>query len=332
MIYPWQSAQWAQLQQAHNENRFPHALLLAGIAGIGKREFATLLTRYLLCQQPALFHAKCQCHSCRLITGCCHPDVLCVAPEKPGHAIKVDQIRDMTQFIYQSGLGQQRRVILIAPADAMNLNASNALLKTLEEPPPHSHLLLVSDQPGRLPATVSSRCQRIQFARPTHEAALAWLKEAVSETADPELLLGLARGAPCAALALSQSDAGDVRQGIITQIAAAKEANQGPLQAAASIKEADYAVFLSTMRTWLSDLVKLQLGMASSALVNRDHLSALGELVSQTGLQHNLTLLSLLMQLERALQTGLNLNKRLMMENVLIQWSEKRVGEVNEAG
>src|SRR5690348_7730311 len=99
MIFPWQTQQWNKLWHAKESNRLPHALLFVGIPGTGKMQFADNFARALLCQESITEGACYRCHACRLITGKSHPNVLWVEPEKDGHAIKVDQIRAVNEFI-----------------------------------------------------------------------------------------------------------------------------------------------------------------------------------------------------------------------------------------
>jgi DNA polymerase III delta' subunit len=178
MRYPWTHAQWTQLHQRRQQQRLPHALLLAGPPGLGKADFARDLAQSLLCEQPTAAGMACQhCRSCARFTATTHPDFLVVEPEEPGKAIKVDQVRDLiSQFALASHQGGYR-IAIVQPAEQMNLAAANSLLKTLEEPPADSLILLISARPSLLPATILSRCQRLEFAPPAHELALAWLNK-----------------------------------------------------------------------------------------------------------------------------------------------------------
>ena len=167
MIFPWQVNQWQQLLQAKSQQRLAHAMLFTGLPGIGKAIFAQHFSSALLCQKLNPDGNPCdRCHSCRLIAGRAHPNMLWLEPEKPGQAIKIDQVRDVSEFISQTSLQGDYRIVIINPADDMNTNAANALLKTLEEPSSGAHLILISNQNERLPATILSRCQRVVFQRP----------------------------------------------------------------------------------------------------------------------------------------------------------------------
>ncbi len=323
LIYPWQLKQWEQLQQAASVQRLPHALILTGLAGIGKRIFADALVRLLLCQTPdRLVQEKvCDCHSCHLIARRSHPDAVWIEPEKLGHAIKVDQVRDINQFVNQSSMGDMNRAVVIYPADAMNINAANALLKTLEEPSQRAFLILVCDQAGRLPATILSRCQRVHFPRPDNAQAMVWLQQ-VSQlnNTDADLCLRLTHGAPCAASALLQDNSIEFRRQTISQLSDIGKRVMSPLQVASGIKEANYRPFVDVMLSWLLDLLKLQMGADTDDIVNIDYLTELSALKDKTQIKQNLQVAGQLQDLMRAVHASLNLNKQLMIENVLVHW------------
>lgn len=205
--YPWQAAAWARLHALLAADRLPHALLVAGPGGTGEREFAVRAAQALLCSAPE--DTPCgTCPACRQFAAGTHPDAIRVEPPEADKAIPVDMVRALVARLGLTGRG--RKVALIDPAEAMNANAANSLLKTLEEPPGDSVLLLVSMRPGRLPATVRSRCQRITFGLPEPETACAWLDG--QGVADAVTWLARAGGAPLLAreLAGRESDADTV--------------------------------------------------------------------------------------------------------------------------
>jgi DNA polymerase-3 subunit delta' len=207
---PWQRATAAAALA--ERSRWPHALLVTGRRGIGKRSLAWHFAQALLCEQPRADGSACgHCPSCGYITAGAHPDLRLIEPveydedgdPKPVDAIVVDRIRELIQFTQLSTHRQRAKVALIAPAEAMNAAAANALLKTLEEPPPGTYLLLVSDQSGRLPATIVSRCRLLPAPEPDVESATRWL--AAQGVERPELLLAQAGGAPLLALTLADA-------------------------------------------------------------------------------------------------------------------------------
>jgi DNA polymerase-3 subunit delta' len=180
-LWPWHEDAWSRLQARRERGALPHALLLAGPAGLGKRDFLALFVKGLLCQQPARGMPCGTCRACQLVEAGTHPDLipLSFGLRKDGvtrSEIVVDQVRDLSQRLSMASQFGGWQVVTIDPADAMNAAAANALLKTLEEPTPSTLLALVADEPARLPATIRSRCQRIDFLVPPREAALGWLR------------------------------------------------------------------------------------------------------------------------------------------------------------
>ncbi|UPG88594.1 DNA polymerase III subunit delta' [Luteibacter aegosomaticola] len=205
---PWHADAWARLQARRERDALPHALLLAGPAGLGKREFLADFVKGLLCQRPEQGVACGTCRSCLLLAAGTHPDVVALSfgLRKDGGVrteIVVDQVRDLSQRLAMSSQFGGWQVATIDPADAMNAAAANALLKTLEEPTPSTILILVADEPARLPATIRSRCQRIDFLVPTREVALEWLRG--QGVADAPAALEAAGGNP----GLARAWAGD---------------------------------------------------------------------------------------------------------------------------
>ena len=157
---PWQSAAFDNALSAHAEGRLGHALLLTGPELLGKRDVALALARRLLCATPAPDGFACgRCRPCQLFAAQTHGDYRLVSfePNDKGDKLRteitVEQIRRLGQWFALTPQLGGAQVALIAPADAMNTAAANALLKTLEEPASNRFLLLVSDRPGRLPAT-----------------------------------------------------------------------------------------------------------------------------------------------------------------------------------
>jgi DNA polymerase III subunit delta' len=180
-IPPWHTDLWSRLQARRERQALPHALLLCGPRGLGKRDFLRRFVRGLLCQNPSGGDACGTCRSCLLFDAGTHPDYVSLSYglRKDGvqrSEIVVDQIRELSARLATSSQFGGWQVASIDPADAMNAAAANALLKTLEEPASQTMLVLLADEPWRMPATIRSRCQRIDFQIPAQADSLAWLQ------------------------------------------------------------------------------------------------------------------------------------------------------------
>jgi DNA polymerase-3 subunit delta' len=213
--------------------RLPHALLLHGPRGVGKLELAERMVQFLLCEHADTAQRPCgRCDACRWYLAGNHPDVRRVEPEavakqpaeageeegaeagtresparrsKPSIIITVDQVRELADFLNLRSHRGGVRVALVHPAEEMNANAANALLKGLEEPPAGAMFILVSHRPARLLPTVRSRCVAIPVPIPARDVAVAWLKAQGAE--NPDRWLAYAGGAPLQALAYAEEAA-----------------------------------------------------------------------------------------------------------------------------
>lgn len=160
---------WQRLQHAIDKQSMPQALLLIAPRYIEISSFVAHLVAVLLCQGKT---KPCdQCDSCHLFGVNTHPDFETVQAETEGGVIKIEKIRALQAYAYHTPQLGRSRVIVIKPADKMNVSAANALLKILEEPPSHLYFILVAEQSGTLPATILSRCQQMIFPDPLFDSS-----------------------------------------------------------------------------------------------------------------------------------------------------------------
>src|SRR6267143_498773 len=228
MIFRFQDQAWKAWVRLRE--RLPHAILIQSGEGVGEFELARACAQSLLCEKPGPDRRACgACRACNWFSQGNHPDFRLIVPEsmapesreegaepakKKSEQIRIEQARELAGFLavgtHRGGL----RVILIYPAEAMNTNTQNALLKNLEEPPPATAFLLVATQAERLLATVRSRCLRLALPLPDPAQVLRWLKE--QGVARPETALAAAGGAPLAALKAVEMEAD--RMGFIERL------------------------------------------------------------------------------------------------------------------
>ncbi|MFT4928790.1 MAG: DNA polymerase-3 subunit delta' [Phenylobacterium sp.] len=195
-LHPWLIPVINPLSVALQMNRLHHAVLLQGQAGMGKAELTTVMANGLVCDQTADLTSCGQCKSCLLFKVGNHPDSLFVKPQ--GASIGVDDIRKASGFVQQKAQISTRRVLILNNAELLTESAANALLKTLEEPNRQAYLLLTSDDPTRLLATIRSRCFKVTVTAPDKAGVYYWLQQqfASLDQSSFEWLFTLASQAP----------------------------------------------------------------------------------------------------------------------------------------
>lgn len=245
---PWQQPHWRRLTEATQAQRLPHALLLAGPAGVGKRVFADALVGYMLCEQRSDAGACGHCRGCLQLAAGSHPNRMRLAPEEGKRDIGVDAVREVLARVSVSSHYGAAKLVLVDPADQLTMAAVNALLKTLEEPPPATFFLMVSERPRLLPATLRSRAQLLRFATPPQAQVLPWLGRYAPQV--DAAALAEAGGAPLRALAWHDSGLLARRRewaGLLEEVAARR---RSPLAAAASIGRYEAAAFCEWLLDW----------------------------------------------------------------------------------
>lgn len=254
----WHAKSWATLTR--EPSKLPHALLLHGADGLGKRAFAWRLAQSLLCLHPGPDAAACgSCHSCRLFAAATHPDLLAVAPLGDSASIVIDQIREVRGFVGLRPHTSARKLVLLEPADAMNLNAANALLKVLEEPPPASLLLLITPQAVRLPATIRSRCIPVAFKPPGTADAMKWLVAHGVDEATGAAMLRLAGGAPLRALVLADPDERSERAEWLKDVERLKAGREDPLRCVTRWRGYGVERCLDWFQRYVADLIEVEM-------------------------------------------------------------------------
>jgi DNA polymerase-3 subunit delta' len=370
-FYPWQKAIWQKVYVNPLESdHFPHALLLAGISGIGKKNLANILARGLLCQTPQInplsgLLEPCQitivesntdsdcCRACKLFASSNHPDFIHISTPEDKKVIPVDSIRDLIQWSVMSSQMGGRKVIIIEPAESMNLNASNSLLKTLEEPVANTIIILITNKKQALLPTIRSRCQTIDLPLPEPVQAIEWLQQNLHECSsseefqktglDASLLLSLTSGSPLLALHLAQSEQLQVRQHIVDELLSIVTNAVDPVEVAESLfkltklkaksgkaknaKSKQVSLTAYDVIYWLdaivSDIARLAHNCESTLVTNTDLIEKLTMLSTQISIKKLLILSDSINKAYYEMQGQININ--LLFEKILIDWKNCKI-------
>lgn len=320
-LLPWQQSQWDKLNITRKHGRLPHALLMTGPDGLGKLEFARFLGKSLLCESPDIQGMPCGiCKQCRLVAAGNQPDIRIIEPEEGNKSIKVDTVRELVNQSILSVAETRYRVFVIRPAETMGVAAANALLKTLEEPIERTLLILISANPGKLLATIKSRCQQLAFVVPPEALALAWLAERIGkDRAKSAALLQLARGAPLLAKQMAETDELQCYTQLLKEFLLLAGSGAEPVKLAEHWqKQQELSVLLNYMERWLMDIILLGNG------ANMGDNSSIGRAGDMKILADGLDLMAVYKLLDSLFETerqlANNINTQLALEQLLLRW------------
>jgi len=327
--YPWQLENWNAIQSVNRAERMAHAIMFTGPVGIGLEHFSKCLTAGLLCKNPqnisnnhsvSELQACGNCRSCHLIQAGSHPDLVVIEPEETGKQIKIDEIRRLIDFMHLKSQYGRYKISVIAPADAMNRNAANSLLKTLEEPPEQSLLILLSHRPNLLPITIRSRCQQLRFKPTYDEATVRWVEEIIETGENTKHLLTMAGGAPLAISEMLENNIFEYQRNLLDDLLVLRAGQEDPIKIAEKWKsyEASHVLF------WLSqlsaDMVRIKSLVKPVRISDSTIIDCLQELIKQLEL-HELTGFYHLLLENYSLSTGtISYNAQGLLEDVIIFW------------
>ena len=324
--FPWQQQQWNQLFRQYQRDHLAHSTLVWGQSGLGKTEFVTMFSRFILCQQPLKNRACGRCKSCLLNNSNSHPDLQLLAPEEGSKEIKIDQIRAVTGFVHRTSHAGSAKIVIINQAHRLNINSANALLKTLEEPSENTYLFLITNLPGQLTPTIRSRCQGLQFTAPAVETCRDWLLEKLDED-DVESVLKAAANRPLLALDLAVSGAVSSRQEFVealTELSRARSPIQVSVNLAIKIGDTTVIEYLLWISSILIKCILTGKG-PSDAEESIDKLWSLFHAAEMPPRDLAVALLAYRQEVSIAgnqLTGGANPNPQLVMESLLWRWSE----------
>lgn len=304
-VLPWHVKAWSALTR--DLNALPHALLLHGAEGLGKRVFARRLVGALLCTATRPGSDECGiCASCRLLKSGAHPDLELITPTGESRVISIDQVRAVREFVALRPHTSTRKVVLLEPAESMNLSSANALLKVLEEPPESSMLILITSQPARLAATVRSRCAHVPFQPPGTAEAVDWLSTQGLDKSSATEILRLAGGGPLRALEMARTNELNERAEWLKDVECLRAGRGDPIECATKWKGYGASRCLDWFQRYVAATVSD--GM-TAAKIDR-------KVKSMTGLFNYLDVL----YEAKALTNG-PLDETLLLEDILIAWT-----------
>lgn len=321
-IFPWQLPQRFRLLKQIDENRLPHAILLSGVPDIGKKAFAFALASQLLCKNPDAGQACNSCAACRLLQAGSHPDLRIVRPEE-SKLIVVGQIRDLIDWSNHTSQQGGAKVAILYPAEKMNVQSANALLKCLEEPGARTFFLLVTDQPGRLLPTIRSRCQKIEFPVPQKEDAMRWLQANAEPGADISLLLAMALGAPLKVVDKYGVEFLARRSEIASSLEKIIHGELSPVVATTKLlNRNDPLEVYDVLYSIFSDALRIQVTESDKSLINKDIYNIVNVISNKFEVSIMFTMIDMISDCRSTVTGSSNLNPQLLLESLLIKLVE----------
>jgi len=336
-LYPWQNEIWARLQGLRT--RLPNALLLKGAEGIGKLDLALNFAQSILCESSLPSGLACQaCPSCHWFAQESNPDFRLIQPDalsasdettekegdkKASREISVDQIRALSSFANLSAHSGGYRVVLIHPAEAMNSNSANALLKSLEEPTDKLLFILVTNKPQQMLPTILSRSLSLAVPMPSRDDSAAWLKQ--QGVVDPTAVLAQTGFAPLSALHWAGEGAGTEERKLMLE-AVKQTAKFDAIALADQLQRAAPVQVIHFLQQWCYDLASFKL--AGSIRYHPEQSDLIGKIAQRVSLQ---ALLRYIKELQVARREAFHpLNPKLLFESILLTYQQMTL-TVNKA-
>ncbi|MGR9100415.1 MAG: DNA polymerase III subunit delta' [Gammaproteobacteria bacterium] len=319
-VLPWHGGLWDLLSGYLKRQRIPQGLLISGHKGLGKEHLANQLAKSLLCHDRKENGLSCNaCRYCRLFDAGTHPDFIRIRPDEPGKEIKIGQIRRLIEHLALTAQYDQYRVVVITPAEAMNRSAANGFLKCLEEPPAKTVIILVCESVSSLPATISSRCQKLHVPFPDPNAAVEWLA-GFDQTQDSSLLLKLAQGAPLLARSYATDGALLRRAELFNGWLSIAKGQIEPTTVSEKWHKGNVAEVIFWLTSWVIDMIKYLSHAPLNQLTNSDLQLPLQESARSLKLNELFSFYDFLLLTRKRLET--NLNRQLLCDEIFIRWAQ----------
>jgi len=308
------------LTRAALEDRPAHAYLFTGRDGVGKCRVAVLFACLVNCPDPSKDSDR-SCSVCRRIIEEKHPDVTIERPTKG--RIRIDRVRSLQGYFRYAPVEARHRVVIIDDAHLMNKPAQNALLKTLEEPPPGRILVLVSSKPAELLPTVRSRCRRIRFGPVPTEAVARLLTERQRIPREKAAVLaGMAGGSIGRALQMERTHFTDLRERIASVLATRGAIGIAGLLELSEKLSADKETAIEAIdlaASWVRDLMVQRIGADPPSFVNVDSLDRIAETAQHHKSGELLAAYDELVRAAELIEADINANRNLVMDVMLLK-------------
>lgn len=311
------------LKRAVAESRIGQGLIMAGQRGVGKHQFALALAQSINCERPVDGDACGVCLSCKKIESGEHPDVTTITRPPDKQFIVIDQMRDMSRNAQFRPFEGRRRVYIIDDAHRLRIEAANSILKTLEEPPETSLLILITPRPYMLLETIRSRCQLLGFAPLTASELEAYLNANYKRPAEETRLLArLAQGSIGRAMEIDLGVYRDNRK-IMLELTEALIVSRDSIRLmnageylSRKLDRAEFEDQLDTLMVLLQDAFHLKLGLSSDSLTNVDITDRLKRLAEAASIDHIMEVAGKFEQIQRDL--SVNINRQIALESAFV--------------
>lgn len=314
--YPWLTASWSKLDDYRQQNALPNALMVIGEKGLGYQELVETFANSIVCTMLGSNGLACgDCDACRMFAAGSYPDFILVTPEEDESTIKIAAIRKLIKLLSLSRQYDKQRIVVISPVDEMLRQASNSLLKTLEEPHDGTTLILVAHKLANIPATIRSRCQTISSRLSTTGVMLEWLQQQGCE--EPKTYLNLANGSPLYAKQLWSNNALTIRNEVFALWLDVVNRKIDPLifsERCVKLKEYPLSAWIAS---WLTDAIRLSYDDSRESITNTDLLGNLKLLIKKLHLKTLFVLFDQILEISH-FESG-QVNKQLLFDEFAIK-------------
>ncbi len=271
--YPWHKNSWDKFVNAKLQKHLPHALLISGMDGTGKFNFAKKIATSLLCTSPVNNTSCNKCQSCKTFQSGSNPDYMRIELLEEKQQISVDQIRQLSEFINYTRSFNAYRVILLNPVERMNMNAANSLLKSLEEPASNTIIILVTSNLSKILPTIKSRCQLLTLPTPNKNQSVQWVRQKLPKK-NAEELLDMANGQPLNAIKITNEDIHD-REAFAIDLLDVCTRQKTITEVAKTWEKFDHSILINWQINWLITFIKNNEVNKSPSVENRKEIDSL---------------------------------------------------------